>query len=219
MEIWNLNLIIIIIIIISTIKKSSAGEENDESVEILAELPLEELLAQKKNLEISEGDGDDDTPEALPLKMDKYPGGNLNYPPKIFLTPARKTIYAEDDESDEDKHVHEKKDKKVHDILNTSLTALSYLAFGGYLLSMIVNSLREKKRRIMMSHSAAMGNSNVQTFVTRKPIRVRFPITFGQGKRKKRSRPNNYYYYYDYDSNVEEDDFKIFNLMDENENF
>lgn len=72
-------------------------------------------------------------------------------------------ITAEEESEDDKGWMHEKKEKyKIHDILNTSLTALSYLAFGGYLVCMIVNTLREKKRRFMMTYPTATGTGNNQ---------------------------------------------------------
>ncbi|KAK6621056.1 hypothetical protein RUM43_011360 [Polyplax serrata] len=203
--------IIVTLLLVHAVK----GEEDNDSLDVLAELPLQELLLQKKNLE-KDIKPQETSPVALPLNMGRPFFGERSEKERR-KKPIRKTFHEEESEDDKG-WMHEKKEKyKIHDILNTSLTALSYLAFGGYLVCMIVNTLREKKRRFMMTYPTGTGTGNNQ-FVTRRPIKVRFPAVAVHSGKKRRKRAYEQVFFEYPDMGIwppqEADDFAILNLMD-----
>ena len=55
-----------------------------------------------------------------------------------------------EEEEEEEEWLPKGKDKgKINKIFNTSIMALSFLAFGGYLLCLIVNAIKEKNNEMM----------------------------------------------------------------------
>ncbi|KAF2899914.1 hypothetical protein ILUMI_06278 [Ignelater luminosus] len=144
----------------------------------LSELPLERLLKLKTNFDPKEEElsenvistklkihKNDDTPEALALQSKRKPLNRGSYEPEY----------------------HKKKEhhKDANSIFQMSVTTLAFVAFGGYLLCLIVQAIRAKN----------MDNGDTMAMLIRpsRPNRIRVPVRQTTPGRRPRPGNNNRY--------------------------
>ncbi|VEN42674.1 unnamed protein product [Callosobruchus maculatus] len=165
-----------------------------EDVHVLSELPLEKLLSIQKSFQdeeceanISRSDDIDITPQALALqgikkKGVKDRGGYYHSHPPYHH-------HYDNEGGDSDK-------KGVQSFFQLSITALSFLAFGGYLLCLLVHAVRGKASyynynpntmtQMMATYLAAKlkKRKNIRVPPRRRPNTIRLP------QKIKKRRPN-----------------------------
>ncbi|XP_017762650.1 PREDICTED: uncharacterized protein LOC108552550 [Eufriesea mexicana] len=130
----------------------------DQEVLCLSELPMSELIQIKSSLVGGEDVVEDDeraegiSSRALPLSLPVA---------QALKRTNRKPIRRYEDHSDE-----KGKDTKISKIFQLSVTALSFLAFGGYLLTLIITGIRQNAATtsngnvIVLSNLQALQNYN-----------------------------------------------------------
>ncbi|KAL0266905.1 UNVERIFIED_CONTAM: hypothetical protein PYX00_009325 [Menopon gallinae] len=164
--------------------------------ECLSELSIDELLSQRRSLKDAAGE-----PQALPL-LGNYTRENINPLEKMRIKglhrlPARKTIFEDYDEEEE--WLPKKKSKsKFGKLFEVSVTTLSFLAFGSYLLCLMASVMRQKSTDAL----AAVGTTGSpqiqllqQILGSNKQYPVRIPVSsFAiHPGRKRRASPYRYY--------------------------
>ncbi|KAJ3657920.1 hypothetical protein Zmor_009696 [Zophobas morio] len=135
-------------------------------VKTLSELPLEKLLQVKSTFKNEDSDekieakGGEDTPEALALQSKRNPSDRGGYHYHY-----------------EEEHSKKSGKKSVQSIFQISVTTLAFLAFGGYLLCLLVQAIKGKSTTVVMdmttmAPTAAFFRPIRRRRPTRRPIRV-----------------------------------------------
>ncbi|KAJ8945437.1 hypothetical protein NQ318_009893 [Aromia moschata] len=153
-------------------------------IQILSELPLERLIQIKKTFYVDQEDFDeivsnstDGVPQALALQSKKDPKERGGYHTYHHL---------------EDHHPSKKGGKTdIQSIFQISVTTLAFLAFGGYLICLLVQAVRGKTNNDMTTATqimSALVRSQLRRRSTRAPQRVQRPASNGY-RRRPRPRP------------------------------
>lgn len=147
-------------------------------VQTLSELPLNRLLLVKKTFEIEQVKRNDENkenvsaPKALPLKAKQ----NIN---RGSYGPPTYGVQHEDSNSKKSGGK-----KSIQSIFQISVTTLAFLAFGGYLLCLIVQAIKGKHNNYNM-----MDTNQLMAYIarpTRRPVRRRPPIRRKRPTRRRR---------------------------------
>ncbi|KAG5899968.1 hypothetical protein JTB14_034539 [Gonioctena quinquepunctata] len=131
----------------------SLGQDitNVEDIQVLSELSLEKLLSLRKAFLVDHGqEGNitedvsksDGVPHALALhgkKISKDRGGSYHPHPSYHY----EEVYYKEDKS------------KVQTIFQISVTALAFLAFGGYLLCLLIHAIKGKQTTASSTNAVA----------------------------------------------------------------
>lgn len=149
------------IVLIAVIVRVSLQQELTciSDVRTLSELPLNRLLSVKKTFQFEPEEGREknenvgDVPEALPLQA-KQSTNRGSYGPTYGLH--------EDSSSKKGSGK-----KSIQSIFQISVTTLAFLAFGGYLLCLIVQAIKGKQ-----NHYNMMDTNQLMAYIAR-PIPVR----------------------------------------------
>lgn len=144
-------------------------------VRTLSELPLNRLLLVKNTFQVereknNENNHKVDAPEALPLQA-KQSTNRGSYGP----------TYGMHEDSNSKKSGGK---KSIQSIFQISVTTLAFLAFGGYLLCLIVQAIKGKQNYYNM-----MDTNQLMAYIarpTRRPTRRRPPIRRKRPTRRKR---------------------------------
>ncbi|XP_044749499.1 uncharacterized protein LOC123310156 [Coccinella septempunctata] len=137
-----------------------------EDVKALSELPLERLLLVQRSFEINDENLTDDSAES-----------RIDFPGPVALrlkNPSRGGYEHEHEHYEYDEHDHKKGGKDVKNFFQLAVTALAFLAFGGYLLCLIVQAIKSKH----MDQMTQMANMQMMAAILKKQI-----------ARKRTSRP------------------------------
>ncbi|XP_043287842.1 uncharacterized protein [Venturia canescens] len=106
-----------------------------EEIRSLSELPLDRLIRIRTNLI-----GDDEEGSKLPDNPARSTALSLPVAQPLKRISTRKSIRRHEDYWDE-----KGKDSKISKIFQLTVTALSFLAFGGYLISLIIMAIRRNQ--------------------------------------------------------------------------
>ncbi|XP_022112394.2 uncharacterized protein LOC110991365 [Pieris rapae] len=113
-------------------------------IQLLNELPVEKLIQLKNSLKMVEG-GYDNTTVRTTFENDGAETMALRAPIK---------------RTDED--LYKKEDSKISHIFTMSVTTLAFLAFGGYLLCLIVHAMKAKQTSPVTQQPTFFVNSGIK---------------------------------------------------------
>ncbi|XP_059061799.1 uncharacterized protein LOC131854678 [Achroia grisella] len=120
-----------VLILIYTLKVTSA-DLGTTDLQFLNELPLEKLLVLKSSLQEFVSDTYENVSTTTPSYSESFGAQAM----AIQAPPIKRTDYEE---------MSSKKGSKISKLFSMSVTTLAFLAFGGYLLCLIVQAIRDKK--------------------------------------------------------------------------
>ncbi|XP_023310241.1 uncharacterized protein LOC111691502, partial [Anoplophora glabripennis] len=149
-----------------------------EDIKALSELPLEKLLNIKKSFEFDEEDVSEPVvnsttgiPQALPLQSKKIS--------------KESQVYHYDDSSSKDKS------SSIQSIFQISVTTLAFLAFGGYLICLLVQAVKGKNNNYQTTATQIMSAIISQQIRRKRPTSApyRRKTTTSYSYWKRRPRP------------------------------
>ncbi|XP_026752454.1 uncharacterized protein LOC113512740 [Galleria mellonella] len=135
-------------------------------LQFLNELPLEKLLVLKSSLQEFVSDTYQNTSTSTPSYLESFGAQAM----AIKAPPIKRTDYEE---------MSSKKDSKISKIFSMSVTTLAFLAFGGYLLCLIVQAVREKQNYAQTT--AAPATFFVSAGIKKRPQQF---VSYGRRKRE-----------------------------------
>ncbi|CAG9854176.1 unnamed protein product [Phyllotreta striolata] len=146
-----------------------------EDVKVLSELPMERLLFLKKGYVLGK---DEDcancTEDADGLESRTLPQALALQVKTNLKDRGGGHYYYEDD------HEKNSKKNKIQTIFQLSVTSLAFLAFGGYLLCLLIHAIKGKQNNNVMTNAAM-----IKTFATYVATKIR------DVKKKKTPNPRN----------------------------
>ncbi|XP_045479778.1 uncharacterized protein LOC123684529 [Harmonia axyridis] len=158
-----------------------------EDVKALSELPLERLLEVKRSFEINDEN----------LTNCDGPESRIDFPGPVALrlkNPSRGGYEHEHEHEHYEYEEHETKKggKEMKNFFQLAITALAFLAFGGYLLCLIVQAIKSKH----MDQMTQMANMQMMAAILRRQIarkrtqrpRKTKPIRNTKNSRRKRPK-------------------------------
>ncbi|XP_074037718.1 uncharacterized protein [Leptinotarsa decemlineata] len=162
---------------------------NIKDIQVLSELSLEKLLSvrrafhaednHKENNASEDVSSSSSVPQALALQSKKSAKDRGSYHPHPSY--HYEEIYVKEDKS------------KVQTIFQISVTALAFLAFGGYLLCLLIHAIKGKQNPTTTNNAVAQAMATylatrvkVRRKTTRRPQRVNLPNNYRRRPRPKR---------------------------------
>ncbi|XP_013191478.1 uncharacterized protein LOC106135662 [Amyelois transitella] len=161
------------ILFILLLFKATNAEIPNRDLQFLNELPLEKLLKLKDSLQDFVTDNTENITVTTPSYLQSFGAQAL----ALKGPPIKRTDYEES---------LWKKESKISNIFSMSVTTLAFLAFGGYLLCLIVQAVKAKEQ-----YAAAAGSQTtlvVNSAIKKRPqIQSQFQPQFASYGRKKRN--------------------------------
>ncbi|XP_053608293.1 uncharacterized protein LOC128674045 [Plodia interpunctella] len=162
------------ILLVLLIFKAANAEIQNKDLQFLNELPLDKLLKLKDSLQefvTDNMENIENTTSITPTYLQAFGAQALAMKAPIKRTDYEDSVW--------------KKESKISNIFSMSVTTLAFLAFGGYLLCLIVQAVKAKEQ-----YASAAGSQTtlvVNSAIKKKPhIQSQFQPQFASYGRRKR---------------------------------
>lgn len=156
--------------ILCTIYKISSGDINTEDIQFLNELPLEKLLRLKNSLQDLVTTNYENVTVTEPTYLQSFGAQAM----AMKGPPIKRGDYEEGGVHKKDGH------SKISNIFSMSVTTLAFLAFGGYLLCLIVQAVKAKQNNT--NYNPPQPTFFVSAGIKKKP-QAQFSSSYGRRRR------------------------------------
>ncbi|XP_062529768.1 uncharacterized protein LOC110385572 [Bombyx mori] len=163
-----------VLLLMGILHRAALADVLTEDVEFLNELPLDKLLRLKSSLNYLATADSDNVIVTTPASVQRF-GGEAMYikgPAAIKRGDYEETYY--------------KKESKISNIFSMSVTTLAFLAFGGYLLCLIVQAVKAKQN-YQSSYPGAQPTTFFVSAGLKKKPQAQF-ASYGRRKRENRTK-------------------------------